>query len=220
LTIPARLLLVALTATIVLSVIALLSDWAALDLLGRLEANEALVSQAEVDATDIRQGAIGLLQLLLRTATGVAFIVWFHRAYTNLPWLGARSLRFSSAWTIAGWFVPFLNLVQPKQLMDDIWRATDPVLAGQPNSAWRQGRVSKLIHFWWGAFLASSIAVGIANSLFAEAANPQQTQDATQADLAASLAVIAAAILAFVLVRQVTQREDDASARLALGHPT
>jgi hypothetical protein len=46
--------------------------------------------------------------------------------------------------------VPFLNLVQPKQLMDDIWRASDPVVAGQPNLAWKQRTVSKLIHTWWG----------------------------------------------------------------------
>ena len=89
LTIPARLLLVALAVTAVLSAVAALSDWAAADLLSRLQANEALVSQAEADATDLRQGAIGFLQVLLWLLTATAFIVWFHRAYRNLAALGA-----------------------------------------------------------------------------------------------------------------------------------
>lgn len=108
--------------------------------------------------------------------------------------------------------MPFLNLVQPKQLMDDIWRASDPVVAGQPNLAWKQRTVSKLIHTWWGVFLGSGLAVAVTNSLFAEATTPEQLRDATEAFLVADLTVVPAAMLAYLLVTQVTRREEHAAA--------
>jgi hypothetical protein len=61
----------------------------------------------------------------------------FRRAYRNLPALGAESPRFSSGWAVGAWFVPFLNLVRPKQIMDDIWRASDPALPAHPGAAWK-----------------------------------------------------------------------------------
>jgi hypothetical protein len=222
LTIPARLLLVALAVTTVLCVVAAVSDWVAADLLSRLQANEALVSQAEADATDLRQGGIWLLQILLRLLTATAFIIWFHRAYRNLAGLGARSLRFSTGWAIGAWFVPLLNLVRPKQLMDDIWRASDPVLAGQTGEAWKQRRVSRLVHAWWAAFIGANLAASVAGNLtpiFSDAIDPEQLLYATQAYMVADLLLVPSALFAYVLVRQVTQREEHAAARVAHGRP-
>ena len=52
-----------------------------------------------------------------------------------------------------GRFVPFLNLVRPKQIVDDIWRATD----GEPARwSWRSAPVDASIHAWW-AFLVASL---------------------------------------------------------------
>jgi Domain of unknown function (DUF4328) len=59
-------------------------------------------------------------------ATAVGFLVWFHRAYTNLPALGIEPLPYATGWTIGAWLVPLLNLVRPKQIMDTIWRGSDP----------------------------------------------------------------------------------------------
>ena len=59
--------------------------------------------------------------------------------------------------------VPFLNLVRPKQIMNDLWRATDPKMPVQPGIAWKQVRVPLLVHAWWLLFLLS-VAVGIVAS--------------------------------------------------------
>jgi hypothetical protein len=154
---PARTLFVLFAVTLVLTVVALLSDWAELSLLGRIVEDPASVSPAEADASDQRQGLIALLQPLLYLGTVVAFLVWFRRAYRNLPAFGAESLRFSSGWAVGAWFVPFLNLVRPKQLADDIWRASDPALPPQPGAAWKQQRVPALLHWWWALFIATNL---------------------------------------------------------------
>jgi hypothetical protein len=218
LTIPARLLLVGLAVTAVLGVVAALSDWAAADLLSRRATDEGLVSEAEFNATGLRQGGVWLLQVLLWLLTGVAFIVWFHRAYRNLAGLGARSLRFTSGWAIGAWFVPVLNLVRPKQLMDDIWRATDPVLVGQPGVAWKQQPVSKMVLAWWAAYLGANLTEAVAanlGQLVPDATASEQLLYTTEAFMAADLLLVPAALLAYVLVRQVTRREEHAAAPVA-----
>jgi hypothetical protein len=88
---PARTLFFMFAVTLVLTVIALLSDWAELSLLGRILEDPASVSPAEANASDQRQGVIGLLQLLLYLGTVVAFLVWFRRAYSTCPpWVPSR----------------------------------------------------------------------------------------------------------------------------------
>jgi hypothetical protein len=139
------------------------SDWLELGLINRVAEDPAAVTEAEMDASEARQNVIGLLQLLIYLATGIMFIIWFRRAYRNLVAWGTESLRFEAGWTVGGWLVPFLNLVRPKQIMNDLWRATDPELTVQPSIIWKQVRVPVLVHAWWLLFLLS-LAVGIVAS--------------------------------------------------------
>jgi hypothetical protein len=73
--------------------------------------------------------------------------LWTRRLYGNLRALGAQDLRFGEGWALGGWFVPFLNLVRPKQIVDDVWRASDPMR--RPEEAWDQRPLSNLLHWWW-----------------------------------------------------------------------
>ena len=70
-------------AIIVLSVIALYSNWLQLNLLEDFMA-DVFVPDAEVDSNDQRQMVIGLLQAGLLITTGILFIAWFYRAYRNV----------------------------------------------------------------------------------------------------------------------------------------
>ena len=56
----------------------------------------------------------------------VGFLVWLHRAWTNLLALGREPLPYSPGWAVGAWLVPFLNLVRPKRMMDIVWRGSDP----------------------------------------------------------------------------------------------
>jgi hypothetical protein len=205
---PARGLFALFAVTLVLTVAALLSGWAELSLLGRIVEDPASVGTAEADASDQRQALIGLLQLLLYLGTVVAFLVWFRRAYRNLPALGADSLRFSSCWAVGAWFVPFLNLVRPKQLADDIWRASDPALPALPGAAWKQQRVPSLLHWWWALFIASNLLGWAAFRVGQAATTPQELQTGSAITLAGDFLDLPLTILAICLVAQVTRRQE------------
>jgi hypothetical protein len=211
---PARTLYFMFAVTLVLTVIALLSDWAELSLLGRILEDPASVSPAEANASDQRQGVIGLLQLLLYLGTVVAFLVWFRRAYRNLPALGAESLRFPSGWAVGAWFVPFLNLVRPKQLADDIWRASDPTLPAQVGAAWKQQRVASLLHWWWALFIASNLVGWASLRLGLDATTPEELQTVSAVTLAGDFLDLPLTILALWMVAQVSRRQETRTAQL------
>lgn len=52
---------------------------------------------------------------------GLAFVWWFHRAYSNLAAASGGAVnRFSPIWAVVGWVVPLLNIVRPPQIMNDL----------------------------------------------------------------------------------------------------
>lgn len=72
--------------------------------------------------------ALGFLAALtlavLQTVTGVAWLMWFHQAYEAVAMAGQA--RYPSAYTwLWAWLVPLVELVLPKLLVNDIWRAPD-----------------------------------------------------------------------------------------------
>ncbi len=61
-------------------------------------------------------GAAAVFNFITLIVTMILFLVWQHRAYSNLRPLGVPRPEFSSGWVIGSWFVPFLNLVHPFQI--------------------------------------------------------------------------------------------------------
>ena len=198
-------------ALLVLSVIfSLLSILAERDIQSLI--NAALAGQtvglAEVDAADERIGLYALGGLVVLVAAGIAFLAWFYRAYVNIERLGASDLRASKGWSIGSWFVPILNLVRPKQLTDDIWRASDPGRPAGDSDGWKSAPVSGLIHLWWAAFLIGSLVSNIAMRKLMAAETLAERRGAGQTDMLAEYISIPAAILAILVVRAITSRQE------------
>jgi Domain of unknown function (DUF4328) len=121
----AKLVVAALVATIACDVLAMWVDVREIQLMNRIVDGD-FPELSELDASDDRQALAGSLVLLTFVGTIVVYLVWFSRAYKNLTSLGATDLRYGSGWAIGAWFVPILNLWRPKQIANDIWRASDP----------------------------------------------------------------------------------------------
>jgi hypothetical protein len=191
---------------IAVDVVAFVSDLAEYGLISRI-IRGLPVTEAQALANDSRQGMIGLAQLITYAATAAAFVVWFWAAYANLPALGTTNLRFGTGWAIGGWFVPILSLWRPKQLANDIWRASDPELPPGEADRWKGRDVAPLLHWWWGAFLVGGW-LGIAalrQSYRAETVEQIRTVSAVQAWSDASWVV--AGILAVLVVSAATRRQ-------------
>lgn len=141
-------------------------------------------------------------------AAVLAFLAWFVLAYRNLPALGATGLRYGWGWALGGWFVPILNFWRPKQIANDLWRASDPDLRADMGEGWRGRPVPGILRAWWILGLASLFAIYYGDNLYLSNADTVLLRDADYVYIAGNLTEIAAAVLSIVIVMRITGRQE------------
>jgi Domain of unknown function (DUF4328) len=203
---PAQFVVGALVVSAIVDVVAIIAGIDRIELLGRV-ASGGDYTASELQTSDDRDTAIGVVQLLLFAATAGLFIWWFARAYRNLDVFGSER-RFGRGWAIGAWFVPFLNLVRPKRIADDIWEGSNP--AGLTSDD------ASPITIWWTFFLGSVISAQIAFRAGAPD-SPQELRLSAWLYLVSDSLDIVAALLAILVVRAITRRQD---ARATIGEAT
>jgi Domain of unknown function (DUF4328)/Septum formation len=144
---------------------------------------------ASLIGTVLAGGTIAAVLLYLPLVP--VFLVWFYRARKNADGRGQLQ-RHSPGWAIGAWFVPFVNLVFPFQIMTGIWRANEPED--------RRSRALVLVGFWWGCWLGGGILREVGSRLGSTSAGP-----ARGVNILADVLTAAAAILLFVIVRAITR---------------
>jgi uncharacterized protein DUF4328 len=182
---------------LVLDVVAVGSSLLEVGMLDRIAAGED-VTDAQLDANDTRQGMIGIAQTALFVACAVTFIRWLHLAYRNMDAIGPPYRRWDTGWAIGSWFVPFLNLWRPKQIVNDVWNSGAPAAKGPP--FW--------LMLWWLAWLVSNVLGRIAF--------PELDENASLADLRQDSVNymisdgfdVAALALALLTIRVITKRQE------------
>lgn len=209
-----------LVTSLALAVVAAVSGLFQMELISR--AGTTGITAVEAAANDSRQQVIGLLQIGLWLGTGVAFLIWLHHAHRNLPALGGRRLKYTPGWAVGWFFVPFLNLVRPLQVMTEVWHGSDP--GGLERDEGPDGPVLRnqlgapaLVSAWWGLFLASNLLGNFAARM---ALTPNQTLD--QIQFMSGLMVLSdaldipGALVAIGLITRVTSMQGERSDRV--GH--
>ncbi|MFI9721587.1 DUF4328 domain-containing protein [Streptomyces sp. NPDC052396] len=112
------------------------------------DVGDATVRRAQ-DA-DTFFGTTSLVYDLAGLATVVLWVIWFRRTRLNAEIFAPGSHRFGSGWAVGAWFTPVVNLWFPKQLANDIYRASAP---GGPQRA-----PKGLLNSWWTVFLCASLS--------------------------------------------------------------
>ena len=192
------------------------------ELLGLVSQQQAgqFVSRAELN--DAMQSLDGMLILLVLVyiPTMVLFLMWTHRASRNLQSLGSHGQRFSPGWAVGWWFVPIMFFFRPYQVMAEIWRGSDPNMPWGSNVDWKEAPVSALLAWWWLLWVASNLVGSIAGYSFgftgAFDTDAIPSSAALRWDVLASALVICDGVLAILVVRRITNREEEKR----LGIPT
>lgn len=150
-----------------------------------------------------------LMSTLLASAwmlvTGVLFISWLYTAHRSSR-LDHSVMRHDSGWAIGGWFVPVVNFWQPFRVVTDVRRGA----AGDPRTEVTLSQV-----WWWGLFAGQYVlSWGAQLRASATAAAYPDTPvlgysgvvvDVARVHQWTSLVTIAAAVLAIVVVRDLTR---------------
>lgn len=149
----------------------------------------------------------GYASFLPYLGCAITFIVWLFRTRHNAEVLCAVRHRRARGWLIAGWIVPVANLWFPKQVVDDIWRASDPrtpatrvTLHELPHSG--------LVTAWWVSWLVWLILDEGAARI---ALLGQTVSDRQLSSVVTSVSIVPfllAGVLAIVVVRRITQFQE------------
>lgn len=201
--------MIALGAAALVGLLGVLSSIGLYSLLSRAESGQ-VVSQADFDAAVSRENLISIGRLLVEIPASLLFIFWFHRAYTNLPAVGATGLPYSPGWAVGAWFVPLLNVVWPKRMMDAIWKASDPGAPPEQGESWRSRRTPSVLTWWWFFLIAMVI---FAANWGLEGETIEQVQRSTINLMVRDLMRVGAWVVTLYVVREVTSRQEQRARR-------
>lgn len=196
-------LVVLLAACAITDVIAIVAEAGQLSLLNRLTAGEDL-SIETVEASDAFAGTSTGLQFLAYIVAAVVWVIWFRRAYSHIPRLTSQPLRFKAGWAIGGWFVPIMAFYRPKQIANDIWRATD--VTADHAQPLKERPVGALLNWWWAAWIAAQMTDNAAGRVLFTAETLDAQTNSTYILIGADVLSIIAAGFAIVVVKTITQR--------------
>ncbi len=167
-----------------------------------------------IEAADMFVAIFSILGLLIFLPTAVTFIIWQYGYVHNSRVLGSQS-SLRPGWAIGGWFIPFANFVLPAVQLFGASRASDRARTASP-----RGRGARVVVPW-----AIAIAVGANLSSLPSTVTIYPTTDPRKiaaVDFFAGigyLILVVAAVLAIVMVRTLSRRQEDALAALATAAP-
>jgi Domain of unknown function (DUF4328) len=213
-----------LAANIVTHLIAAASKVMQIDLLYKVTEGLTDVTRAQLLANDTRQAVVQLIVLVNFIAAAVVFLVWVYGAYKNLRPLGAHP-ETSPGWAVGYFFIPIANLFRPFQIFQEMWRESDPETVAadglRPMHAFiEDSSKSLLVIVWWGLWLLSNIVAWIALAFQSNAKILNDYINATWVSMASDLATIMAAIACILVIKKISDRQDERARRLlALATP-
>lgn len=194
----------------VLSLVAIPSALVQMSVLDRIE--QGTISDAEIDANDAREQALGLMTMGLYFATAIVFIQWFHRAYGNLDHFG-HNREHGTGWAIGAWIVPFISLIRPYQMAREIWNASDP----DRGAEWEPASSPALLSGWWGLWIAGNVLGQVAFRLSLGADTVDQFRTTTMVQVGLDALNLVTVPLAILVVRELTRRQEARAERIANG---
>lgn len=218
---PARVVQALLAVYLQVSIAAVAFDWLELDLWTRLLHDPASLLEAHPTPTNSRQMLLDSLQSGAYLLTGIGFLVWFHRAYTNLRAFGIEQLPYTTGWAVGAWLVPFLNLVRPKRMTDIIWRGSDPAQTSTiSGDTWRSGPVHALVHWWWAVFVGKWLVDRVLAFLLHQGFRSEEALRVLSVrTLVADGLGVVLGVLCLEVVRRTTRRQQARAAQPAVAPP-
>ncbi|MEU6711043.1 DUF4328 domain-containing protein [Nonomuraea sp. NPDC046802] len=156
-----------------------------------------------VSGTAMRTGELlilwsGTARIFIFLVAAAGFLAWLFRVRTNAVSLSLTGHRRSRSWLIAGWVMPIGWFWIPKQIVDDIWRASTP-----PGSA------KGLINAWWAVWLTAWVtAKATWGLLYLFSTDLERIAFALRLEVVGIGLMLIAAVLAIGVIRKITSAQE------------
>jgi hypothetical protein len=138
---------------LVFEIVSFISAYFQYDLL-RVSSIGGEISPDTITANETSEIVVGLLSAITYIISAITFIQWFRRAYYNLH-LKVNFLNYTEGWAAGCWFVPFINLYRPYQIMKELYEETDELLSKKGISV-NQTFSTTLLGWWWAFWIINN----------------------------------------------------------------
>lgn len=155
------------------------------------------------------QGLLFLLLFPIRFATIIVFLIWLYRVYKNLTPLKASYTEYSPGWAVGYWFIPFVNLFRPYQVVQEVWRESDPDFEPDMNFFSANTGTNSLLIVWWLLFLASNVSQRFIDTTI------ESAEIFPIVAIIAGILTSAAAYLAILIVKDITKRQEERAQKIS-----
>jgi hypothetical protein len=183
---------------------------AALGVMFRGTGDLGALEQTSESVTEMLYVWVALLQVVIFIATAVAFLLWLHRVYRNLPALGAAKPGTTPGWAVGYFFVPFVNLFKPFQVVSEIWRESTP--APETHEGFGGGSVQShtaaLVGWWWAFWLIASISMLAGERALDKSVTIEGMLLASRLIIAAHALFVVAGALAILVVKRIDEMQE------------
>lgn len=155
--------------------------------------SSGLVGLDALESYDAVSLLLAGLTSLITIGAGVCWLIWQHRAASSVP---PASLRRSPGWHVGSWFIPVVAWWFPFQNVKDIVRGSNAPVSGG------------LLGGWWALWIASSLTYVASTNMTNAADTVPALTAALNVSLVGDVLWIAAAALAWIVVKRVTDALD------------
>jgi hypothetical protein len=151
----------------------------------------------------------GVFNLLVRLALFVVLVVWSWRCHKAAAALNPGPRRWSSGWTIGGWFIPIASIALPKVVIDETERIARAPRANGTAVGWRSVKINHLGTAWWCLFLGSSalaVAASTSNTTVRGILQPGNVRSYYLSLITSGFAAAASAVCGALFTRDLSRR--------------
>jgi len=187
-----------------LEILSVFSSYLQYNLLTKLF-NDEYVSDQAIQFNDTREMVTGVVYAIVYIISAITFIRWFRRAYYNLHQKVAV-LDFEESWAAASWFVPFMNLIRPYRIMNELYQETNLLLKRHLNSYQRVSTV--FVGIWWASWILTNILNNIIVRTSLDATTIDELIDMTTMSGFSTLIGLPVCLLAVKVVKDYAQMEE------------
>ncbi len=177
------------------------------------KASNGVVSEEEADFVDFMVFGVSVVRSLLFVVAIVFYLVWFYRAYRNLPSLRAVEVYTSPGAAVGFHFIPCANLYFVFRGMREIWLGSHPNDLHALKSPMIKHLVgASIVGFWWAGHLVSGFMSTAAVRLVELGARQQEISvlvNATLLDIASDVVHMVAGLLLISIVYFSTVHQDE-----------
>lgn len=196
-------------------VAAAIAEWFRIQAIQELARRGGPIGAAEADRIEAIPQLLSIVVVVASILAGIMFLVWIYRAYRNLEILRADGRKVTPGGAVGAFFIPFVNLVRPYQVAQELWRGSDPECTDE--YAWTERPSSGLIKVWWFVRLAEVILSYVSSRMMLlESRHP--TLESIVAALwvlfASYLVSIPASVAIIAVVLRISERQDRKFERL------